>query len=388
MGLGPVSRLLHRSGPTLAAAEPGMPAALIESIPDGVIACDRDGEVVVFNRRARELLGLSARMLPAEWTTPEGPLWRALRGERIRDLRCEVRAPAGERRLLSVSGERTTGPRGRLEGAVLVLHDVTDPAGAQNALRLRGAIADNMAEGVALIRSSDGVIVYVNPASARMFGHEREALVGRHVSVLNAPTERLPEERAQEIIGALDRDGAWAGEVESVRSDGSRFWCEARISAFDDPEHGTLWISVHTDITRRKEAEDVLRDAEMRFRTVFDNGPVGIVLVGIDRRILDVNEVVCEIAGRARDDLIGSTLDDVTHPEDVALDADLAHRLLAGEIPRYRVEKRFVTRRGDIARVALTATVVRGPDDRPLYGLGIVEDLSAQRRECGARSPA
>ncbi len=137
--------------------------------------------------------------------------------------------------------------------------DITERKRAEEALRLHSEIMVNMAEGVYLVRASDGVIVYANPTFEEVFGYGPGEMVGKHVSVVNAPTEESPEETAEEIMGILDRTGVWRGEINNVKKDGTPFWCYANVSVFDHPQHGRVLVAVHTDITERKRAEETLK---------------------------------------------------------------------------------------------------------------------------------
>ena len=149
------------------------------------------------------------------------------------------------------------------------------------------------------------------------------------------------------------------------------------MSAFEHPRHGTVWTSVHTDVTERRAADQALRSAEEHFRRVFEDGPVGIALVGTDLRLIDANRALCEITGFTRDELVGKRFEDIADPDDAPDERELARRALAGEIPQHRAKARVVTKRGDVVRVAQTATVVRGPDDRPAGGLVVVDPIEA-----------
>ena len=305
--------------------------------------------------------------------TEEIPLQRARRGEDFRDVILTVQPRRGDRRLVSVSGGPVTGRGGRSVGAVVVIHDVTDRLAIEDELRFQSAIAEHLAEAVVLIKAADGEIVYVNPTAADMFGYTRDELVGAAIALLNVSTDHPPAALAAELFDGLERDGAWSGEVEHVRKDGSRFWCSVTVSAFEHPRHGTVWTSVHTDVTERRAADQALRSAEEHFRLMFEGSPVGIVLVGPDLRLIDANPAMCAITEFTRDELVGRRLEDIAHPDDAP--GELARRALAGEIPRHRAEARFITKRGDVVRVAQTATVVRGPDDRPAGGVVIVDPI-------------
>ena len=130
---------------------------------------------------------------------------------------------------------------------------------AEQQLRLHGEIMENLAEGVYLVRVSDVVIVYTNATFHEMFGYGPDEMVGKHASIVNAPTEKSPIETADEIMAVLRKTGVWRGEVHNIRKDGTPFWCYANVSTFDHPEYGRILVAVHTDITERKQAEEDLR---------------------------------------------------------------------------------------------------------------------------------
>ena len=56
----------------------------------------------------------------------------------------------------------------------------------------------------------------------------------------------------------MNKTGKWQGEIINKRKDGTTFWCYAHVSIFNHPLHGKVWITVHTDITKRKQAEEEL----------------------------------------------------------------------------------------------------------------------------------
>jgi PAS domain S-box-containing protein len=80
--------------------------------------------------------------------------------------------------------------------------------------------------------------------------------------------------------------------------------------------------------------------------------------------------------GWRRDELVGRPLSALVHPADHDVDTELAAQVFNGEIPRYRVTKRYLTRDGDELPVTLTSTVLRAPDGRPLYSIALVEEAA------------
>lgn len=390
--------------------QPSMPAdftsAMVESHVDGIVACDADGSIVVINRRAREGSdGLPPRVVvppslaPDRWAEyfqlyPPGggellatealPLVRALAGETVRDMLLETGAPDGSRAVVNASAAPVVDSDGAIQGAVVVIQNYTERVAAERRLKLSGAVAANIALGVSMVKAADGSIVYANQQWERLFGYGPGELIGKHISVVNAPTVVSPEQRAEEIFEALDRDGTWGGEFQNVRKDGTLLWTYASISSFDHAEHGVVWITASKDITSRKEHDSERHETAERLGAIFEQAPVGIALIGRDEHLVDANRMLCEMVGWQRDELVGQPLAAIVHPGDHELDAQLAARLFNGEIPRYRIAMRYTTKSGDVLPVVVSCTVLRAPDGRPLSTVAFV---SPNQDDAPARHP-
>ena len=126
-----------------------------------------------------------------------------------------------------------------------------------------------------------------------------------------------------------------------------------------------------------KEATGV---SEGGFRQAFDNAPIGMAVIDFDFRFRRVNASLCRALGYTPAELVQQRLEDVTHADDVKRGAALTQRLLRGEIPSYRVEKRFIRRDGTLAWLDVTAVLMRDDDGVPLYGLAMVEDITDRKR--------
>lgn len=148
---------------------------------------------------------------------------------------------------------------GRALTGIGTTQDITERKKVDETLRLHSDILKNLSEGVYLIRVSDGMIVFANERFDSMFGYDPGESIGKHVSIVNAPGEKTPEARVQEIMYELLRTGTWKGETLNIRKDGTVFWCYANVTTFDHPQFGPVWVSVHEDITERKKAEEKLR---------------------------------------------------------------------------------------------------------------------------------
>ena len=138
-------------------------------------------------------------------------------------------------------------------------------------------------------------------------------------------------------------------------------------------------VGTHTDITDRKDTEEALAASETRFRTLFERAPVGIADVTLGCRLSAVNDRFCRIVGYDREELIGKTFQEITHPEDIEADTGQVRALLGGRIPHYDMEKRYVRKDGQVVWAYLAVGLVRDDRGRPAYFLSSIKDITARK---------
>jgi PAS domain S-box-containing protein len=133
-----------------------------------------------------------------------------------------------------------------------------------------------------------------------------------------------------------------------------------------------------------KRAERGLREVQERFESAFNNAPIGMALIAMDGHWLQVNDALCRIVGNTWEELQATTLRDLTHPDDVDLDAECLEQLLAGGVPSCQAEKRFRHAWGHHVWVLVTTSIVRDEEHRPLHFVTQVQDIS-ERKELARR---
>jgi PAS domain S-box-containing protein len=215
----------------------------------------------------------------------------------------------------------------------------------------------------------------------------------RACEIMGVPAEKLHGDGWTRMLHPDDRERVLAAWREMMET-GKKFALEYR---FLTPEGRVTWVlgwaldirdgegrrmgfigSVQ-DIAERKKAEAILQESEERFRRLFDQSPLGKALVSADFRFLRVNEAFCRITGYSAGEMLSLDFPAITHPEDLAADQEKTGRLLAGEIDRYEMEKRYIRRDGAIIWVRLHVRGIRDEGGRFLYFLPVVEDITARK---------
>jgi PAS domain S-box-containing protein len=174
---------------------------------------------------------------------------------------------------------------------------------------------------------------------------------------------------------------SWSAEYRFRRADGEWAYVYDRAYIARDAS-GNAWrvIGAKQDLTEQKKSEAALRESEERFRRVFEEGPLGLAVVGKNYRFEKVNNALCRMVDYDEAELVKLSFVEITHPDDVQADVDLAERLFKREIPFYRIQKRYVKKSGEIIWIHLTAAMIHGPDGEALYGMAMIEDITEIKR--------
>ena len=123
-----------------------------------------------------------------------------------------------------------------------------------------------------------------------------------------------------------------------------------------------------------------LRDAEERFRNAFDQAPIGKALVSPDGRFTRVNSALCSILGYGEAELLETTFQTLTHPDDLDVDLGNMRRMLAGKSESYAMEKRYQHADGHYIWALLSVSLVRDEAGAPLYFVSQIQDISEQKQ--------
>ena len=116
-----------------------------------------------------------------------------------------------------------------------------------------------------------------------------------------------------------------------------------------------------------------------QFTSAFENAAIGMAVLGTDSRRLRVNRTFCEMFGYTQAELMAPGAPEVTHPDDAAEDILQRSRALGGEIDTYQREKRFLHKSGSTVWAALTCSLVRDVQGRPLHFISQLQDITERK---------
>ncbi|HTN24682.1 MAG TPA: EAL domain-containing protein [Solirubrobacteraceae bacterium] len=225
----------------------------------------------------------------------------------------------------------------------------------------------------------EGRIISWNAGAERLFGYAHETAIGKRVALL------VPADRSGETERLLAR--VLAGErihnhvTSRMRRDGSYVDVSLTLSAIAGADGRAIAVAeIVRDISASTRAAASLHAAQERFRIAFEEAPIGMALIGLDRCFMKVNAAFCEITGYAEGELEGSPTAILVPPDDPERRGEAVSALLAGATSSYSADRRFIHRAGHPIWVALNVTCVRDHDGAPQHFLGQMQDITDRRR--------
>ena len=366
--------------------------AVLDSVDVGVVACDAEGRINLFNRAAALFHGVGATAVPAhDWAktfdlfeadgaTPLSrwriPLYRALVGEVVENAEMTIVPKDRAPRFVFASGKRLIGSNGENLGAVVAMKDVTELKSLEvqraiNESRLR-AITENLPALIGHV-DKDLKLLFMNNHALRFYGKASADLIGHGIGEIYSDDEYA----AIEVHVERARSGQRSSFESHVTIGGGRKY----FSAVYVPEVvGAIgpmgFYAMSMDITARKNSELVQAESEERLRTITDNLPVLIAYIDADEIYRFANATYERWFGMPPAGMIGRSMLDVLGQQSYDRESDYLRQNLAGQPTRH--ETVFLAIDG-----ARTAQVVGIPHVKHGVVLGVylmTTDISAAKQ--------
>jgi len=341
---------------------------LFEEAADGMFITDPQSRLLAVNPRGTELIGYALEELVGMTITeliPTDELARdPIRMDELRQGKIVLKERQFRRKdgsLLPVEISARMLPGGQLLGHV---RDITKRKRAERALRDREQhlrlLTDNMVDAISQV-DAERSVVYCSPSVERVFGIKQADLIGRNAYDRVHPEDA--ESLRQQAMGAIASHAALIrAEYRYLHGRGEYVWVESSIRLlFAENGEYTGAVNASRDITERKHAEERLRERENLLSSIFRAAPTGIGMVS-NRRLLAVNDRICEMIGFSREELIGKKAR-VLYPSDADFEyvGSEKYRQIA-ERGTGTVETRWECKDGRIIDVLLSSTPINPLD--------------------------
>lgn len=298
-------------------------AAIVRSSEDAIIGLDLDGTITNWNRGAERLFGFEEtevlgkhlrQLVPAEFQPgEEDVLLRMLRGERVEHYESQRLTRLGHKIPVSITWSPIQDAAGRTIGISKVLRDLSRERRAEAAVLAGAELLRHIVNSVpSLVFAQDREHRYtlVNEACARFLGRPADEIVGRLLS------EVLPPEMATRVMGENEeimRSGQRLDNDETVLN---RVVLTTRVPLRNAQGQVTGLCGVATDITERTRAEEAQRASDLRYRSLFEHAPDGILIADRNGQFIDVNANALGLLGYERRGLLGLQMQHLLDPAD------------------------------------------------------------------------
>ncbi len=170
-------------------------------------------------------------------------------------------------------------------------------------------------------------------------------------------------------------------EVRVVQGDGDVHRIDFKWVVSSDTQGKPVELfGVCMNTTDRFRLQEVLRESEERFRSAVEYSAIGIGLVSLEGRWLKVNKAIQNIIGYTEEELLSGDFQTITHPDDLERDLELMNELNEGQRSAYQMEKRYYHKNGNIVWIQLNVSLVRDNNNKPLYYISQIQDITERRR--------
>lgn len=231
------------------------------------------------------------------------------------------------------------------------------------------------ANDIILLIDNDLNIFEANDSALEYYQYTREEFIGMNVEKIRAP------ETLSELAGKLNivnENESATYETVHIRKDNSTFPIElsTRVVVIEGARY---YQTIGRDITQRKSVEKTLKESENKFRKIFEESPFSILMTDKDFSINRANQSFCNLIGYEEEELKLFTFRNFTHPDNINEDELSLMKLVAGEIPVYHSEKKYICKDGSVIWGSTTISIIRNNKGEVQFFLAMVEDITARR---------
>ncbi len=241
--------------------------------------------------------------------------------------------------------------------------------------------------------NAQGKIVYANRKFCEVSGYEYHEILGQDHRILSSGVH--PKSFWKEMYSALARHGVWHGEVCNRSKNGELYWLQTTNAAFSDPQGRLLgYVSIRTDITERRRAEQANRKLAARLQAILQHAGHAIISTDNEGIIQIFNPAAEAMLGYSADEVIGQCTPLLFHdPEELHARAQAIsnetgtrfpspHELFSYlfSTPANQMDWTYIRKDGTRIPVLLSLSALTDADGTVQGYMGVASDISEQKR--------
>jgi len=361
---------------------------LMQSSPIALLILDGlSSKIIELNSTVHEQLGYSTSQLAGRPLLECGLFSNAFEAKRIADCLLEgTEIIEGEASLKTADKSDIRAEyslrRGEAYGrplAFLYTRDITSKHMAEVALRESEAkfsqIFSESPDGIAIIDFNTLVVMDINTRFLETLGYTADEIRGQPVGNLLAETDDVKS--AARLVNSQGRANNL--EIDILNKDGKAQPSLVSVSSVE-MNGTTALLCIAKDIRSQRETESKLRSSEQRFRSTFQNAPLGMMLGDTTGRIFQANRFAADLLAYEEKHLPGMHLSRLVPAKDRPQLLEILEQLLAGDISQSESERKLIAKNGVEIWVNLHAVLQKAEDGSPLYFIIQMADITEMKR--------
>lgn len=225
----------------------------------------------------------------------------------------------------------------------------------------------------------DETFMFVNEAYAKVLNKSQHEIVGKTFSDFYTPDQaniRINFFRRVMKLGVKD-----SADLKFLNIHGEEVYFHLTLEPIKDANNKILWgVGVISNITERRNVDNLLRVSESKFRKIYEDGPYGIALVNNKFMFITANATFCNTMGYSEAELQGLTFKDITYTDDIDKDIENVYKLINKEILVLKTEKRYIRKDKKVIWCTLTVSSIYQDDGTFLYNVAIINDITDRKQ--------